>query len=247
MSGVSSCGRADQIMNLGLELGGNSPFIVFDAELDAAADDAIVAKYRNDGQTCICANRFNVQVGVYDAFTEKLAARVSKMKVGDGFEDTVDAGPLVDGKALAKVEAHISDAISKGAMVAVGGKSDAQGGQFFPPTVLTDVAHDMQVAREETFGPVAPLFRFETEDQVIALANDTKYGFAAYLYANDLSRILWIGEALEYRMVGVNTDLISTEPAPFGGIKQSCQEREGSRHGLDDYLEVKYLCPGLAN
>ncbi|MCQ4633999.1 NAD-dependent succinate-semialdehyde dehydrogenase [Shinella sp. CPCC 100929] len=237
---------ADQIMKLGLELGGNAPFIVFDdADLDAAVDGAMVAKYRNNGQTCVCANRFYVQAGVYDAFAEKLAARVAQLKVGDGFDDAVDAGPLIDGKALAKVEAHISDAVSKGACVAVGGKADAKGGLFFQPTVLTDVTPDMLVAREETFGPVAPLFRFVTEEQVVDLANDTEFGLAAYFYSRDLSRAFRVGEALEYGMVGINTGQISTEVAPFGGIKQSGQGREGSRYGLDDYLEVKYLCLGL--
>ena len=239
---------ADQIMKLGLELGGNAPFIIFDdADIDAAVDGAMVAKYRNNGQTCVCANRFYVQAGVYDAFAEKLAERVSQMKVGDGFEDAVDAGPLIDGKALAKVEAHISDAMSKGARIALGGKPDKRGGLFFQPTVLTDVTPDMQVAREETFGPVAPLFRFEAEEQVIELANDTEFGLAAYFYANDLSRVFRVGEALEYGMIGINTGHISTEVAPFGGIKQSGQGREGSRYGLDDYLEIKYLCLGLAN
>nr|WP_298097830.1 NAD-dependent succinate-semialdehyde dehydrogenase [uncultured Shinella sp.] len=239
---------ADQIMKLGLELGGNAPFIVFDdADLDAAVDGAMVAKYRNNGQTCVCANRFYVQAGVYDAFAEKLAARVSRLKVGDGFEEAVDAGPLIDTKALAKVEAHIGDAVSKGARVTVGGRPDARGGLFFQPTVLTDVTPDMQVAREETFGPVAPLFRFKTEEQVIDLANDTEFGLAAYFYANDLSRVFRVGEALEYGMVGINTGLISTEVAPFGGIKQSGQGREGSRYGLDDYLEIKFLCLGLAS
>ncbi|MEO5325251.1 NAD-dependent succinate-semialdehyde dehydrogenase [Mesorhizobium sp. CC13] len=239
---------ADQIMKLGLELGGNAPFIVFDdADLDAAVEGAMIAKYRNNGQTCVCANRFYVQAGVYDAFAKKLAARVSQMKVGDGFEDAVDAGPLIDQKALAKVEAHITDAVSKGARVAVGGKPDERGGLFFQPTVLTDVAPGMKVAREETFGPVAPLFRFETEAQAIDLANDTEFGLAAYFYGNDLSRVFRVGEALEYGMVGINTGLISTEVAPFGGMKQSGQGREGSKYGLDDYLEIKYLCLGLTS
>lgn len=237
---------ADQILKLGLELGGNAPFIVFnDADLDAAVDGAMIAKYRNNGQTCACANRFYVQAGIYDAFAEKLAARVSEMMVGDGFETAIDAGPLIDAKALAKVEAHIADAVSKGARVAVGGGRHQRGGLFFQPTVLTNVTSAMQVAREETFGPVAPLFRFETEDQVIGLANDTEFGLAAYFYANDLSRVFRVGEALEYGMVGINTGLISTEVAPFGGIKQSGQGREGSKYGLDDYLETKYLCVGL--
>lgn len=251
-TGSTNVGRAlmrqgaDQIMKLGLELGGNAPFIVFeDADLDAAVEGAMVAKFRNNGQTCVCANRFYIQAGVYDIFAEKLAARVSQMKVGDGFEDDVDAGPLIDTKALAKVEAHVSDAVSKGALVAVGGKPDARGGLFFQPTVLTNVTSEMNVTREETFGPVAPLFRFETEDQVVELANDTEFGLAAYVFANDLSRVFRVGEALEYGMVGINTGNISTEVAPFGGIKHSGQGREGSKYGLDDYLEIKYLCVGL--
>jgi len=237
---------ADQIMKLGLELGGNAPFIVFDdADIDAAVDGAMIAKYRNNGQTCVCANRFYVQAKVYDAFAERLAARVSRMKVGDGFEEGVEAGPLIDGKALAKVESHIADAVAKGATIAVGGSPHEQGGLFFQPTVLTGVTPGMKVAREETFGPVAPLFRFETEEQVIEMANDTEFGLASYFYANDLSRVFRVAEALEYGMVGINTGLISTEVAPFGGIKQSGQGREGSRYGLDDYLEIKYLCVGL--
>lgn len=237
---------ADQIMKLGLELGGNAPFIVFDdADIDAAVDGAMIAKYRNNGQTCVCANRFYVQAKVYDAFAAKLAARVSQMKVGDGFEESVEAGPLIDRKALAKVESHIADAVAKGATVAVGGSPHERGGLFFQPTVLTGVTPEMKVAREETFGPVAPLFRFETEEQVVEMANDTEFGLASYFYANDLSRVFRVAEALEYGMIGINTGLISTEVAPFGGIKQSGQGREGSKYGLDDYLEVKYLCLGL--
>lgn len=238
---------ADQIMKLGLELGGNAPFIVFDdADLDAAVDGAMVAKYRNNGQTCVCANRFYVQTGVYDAFAAKLAARVAAMKVGDGFEDGVDAGPLIDAKALAKVEEHVADALARGAQVSTGGRRHVRGGLFFEPTVLTGVTSQMKVSREETFGPVAPLFCFDTEEEVIAMANDTEFGLASYFYANDLSRVFRVGEALEYGMVGVNTGLISTEVAPFGGIKQSGQGREGSKYGLDDYLEIKYLCLGLS-
>ncbi len=234
---------ADQILKLGLELGGNAPFIVFDdADLDAAVEGAIVSKYRNNGQTCVCANRLYVQAGVYDAFAEKLAAKVATIKVGDGFEAGVNAGPLISDKALAKVEDHISDALAKGASVALGGKRDARGGLFFEPTVLTGVTPDMKVAREETFGPVAPLFRFETEEEVIAMANNTEFGLASYFYAKDLSKVFRVAEALEYGMVGVNTGLISTEVAPFGGIKQSGQGREGSKYGIEDYLEVKYLC-----
>ncbi|MEW9807671.1 NAD-dependent succinate-semialdehyde dehydrogenase [Mesorhizobium sp. ZMM04-5] len=234
---------ADQIMKLGLELGGNAPFIVFDdADIDAAVEGAMISKYRNNGQTCVCANRLYVQSGVYDAFARKLAEKVSAMKVGDGFEAGVSAGPLIDRKALAKVEEHIADAVSKGAAVALGGKPDARGGLFFEPTVLTGVTRDMKVAREETFGPVAPLFRFDTEDEVIEMANNTEFGLASYFYARDVSKIFRVAEALEYGMVGINTGLISTEVAPFGGIKQSGQGREGSKYGIDDYVEMKYLC-----
>jgi succinate-semialdehyde dehydrogenase/glutarate-semialdehyde dehydrogenase len=234
---------ADQIMKLGLELGGNAPFIVFDdADLDAAVEGAMISKYRNNGQTCVCANRLYVQAGVYDAFAAKLAAKVSAMKVGDGFEAGVNSGPLIDGKALAKVQEHISDAVSKGAKVALGGKPDAKGGLFFEPTVLTGVTSDMKVAREETFGPVAPLFKFDTEEQVIDMANNTEFGLASYFYSKDVSKIFRVAEALEYGMVGINTGLISTEVAPFGGVKQSGQGREGSKYGIDDYTEIKYLC-----
>ena len=234
---------ADQIMKLGLELGGNAPFIVFDdADLDAAVDGAMVSKYRNNGQTCVCANRLYVQSGVYDAFAKKLTEKVAAMKVGDGFEAGVNAGPLITDKALEKVEEHIADAVSKGATVALGGKPDARGGLFFQPTVLTGVTTDMKVAREETFGPVAPLFKFETEEEVIDMANDTEFGLASYFYSKDMSKIFRVAEALEYGMVGINTGLISTEVAPFGGIKQSGQGREGSKYGIEDYLEIKYLC-----
>lgn len=238
---------ADQILKFGLELGGNAPFIVFDdADLDAAVDGAMVSKYRNNGQTCVCANRFYVQAGVYETFAAKLAARVAAMKVGDGFDAGVDAGPLIDMKALAKVEEHVADAVAHGAQVITGGLRHERGGLFFQPTVLTGVTSRMKVSREETFGPVAPLFRFKTEEEAIALANDTEFGLAAYFYANDLSRVFRVGEALEYGMMGINTGLISTEMAPFGGIKQSGQGREGSKYGLDDYLEIKYLCLGLS-
>ncbi|HEV2570114.1 MAG TPA: NAD-dependent succinate-semialdehyde dehydrogenase [Beijerinckiaceae bacterium] len=234
---------ADQIMKLGLELGGNAPFIVFDdADLDAAVEGAMISKYRNNGQTCVCANRIYVQAGVYEAFAQKLTAKVSTLKVGDGFEKGVHAGPLIDGKALKKVEAHISDAVTKGATVAIGGKPDVHGGLFFQPTVLTGVTREMRVAREETFGPVAPLFKFETEEDVIEMANNTEFGLASYFYAKDLSRVFRVAEALEYGMVGINTGLISTELAPFGGIKQSGQGREGSKYGIEDYVEIKYLC-----
>ncbi|SUA99671.1 Succinate-semialdehyde dehydrogenase [NADP(+)] GabD [Pannonibacter phragmitetus] len=234
---------ADNIMKLGLELGGNAPFIVFeDADLDAAVEGAMVSKYRNNGQTCVCANRIYVHADVYDAFAEKLAAKVSAMKVGDGFEDGVNAGPLIDDAALAKVNNHIADATSKGAKVMLGGKAHQRGGLFFEPTVLTDVTPAMKIAREETFGPVAPLFRFKTEADVIAMANNTEFGLASYFYSRDVSKIFRVAEALEYGMVGINTGLISTEVAPFGGIKQSGQGREGSRYGLEDYTEMKYLC-----
>ncbi|MCV3765760.1 NAD-dependent succinate-semialdehyde dehydrogenase [Rhizobium sp. TRM95796] len=234
---------AEQILKLGLELGGNAPFIVFDdADLDAAVEGAMVSKYRNNGQTCVCANRLYVQAGVYDAFAEKLAAKVSQMKVGDGFEAGVNAGPLISAKAMDKVEEHIGDALSKGAQVAAGGKRDEKGGLFFQPTILTGVTSEMKVAREETFGPVAPLFKFETEEEVIEMANNTEFGLASYFYSKDLSKVFRVAEALEYGMVGVNTGLISSEMAPFGGIKQSGQGREGSKYGIEDYLEIKYLC-----
>ncbi len=234
---------ADQVMKTSMELGGNAPFIVFDdADLDAAVEGAMISKYRNNGQTCVCANRIYVQAGVYDAFAEKLTAAVEAMNVGDGFTDGVTAGPLISDAAVKKVEAHIKDATSQGASIVTGGKRHALGGTFFEPTVLRDVTRNMQVASVETFGPVAPLFRFETVDDVIEQANDTIFGLASYFYAKDLSKVWKVAEALEYGMVGVNTGLISTEVAPFGGIKQSGQGREGSKYGCDDYLEIKYLC-----
>ncbi|MBB3660631.1 succinate-semialdehyde dehydrogenase/glutarate-semialdehyde dehydrogenase [Rhizobium sp. BK650] len=234
---------ADQIMKLGLELGGNAPFIVFDdADIDAAVEGAMISKYRNNGQTCVCANRLYIQSGVYDAFAKKLSEKVSAMKVGDGFEAGVSAGPLITAKALEKVQEHIADAVSKGASIALGGNPDNRGGLFFQPTVLTGVTKDMKVAREETFGPVAPLFKFETEEDVIEMANNTEFGLASYFYSKDMSKIFRVAEALEYGMVGINTGLISTEVAPFGGIKQSGQGREGSKYGIEDYLEIKYLC-----
>lgn len=237
---------ADQVLKLGLELGGNAPFIVFDdADVDAAVEGAMISKFRNNGQTCVCANRLYVQSGVYDAFAAKLAARVAQLKVGDGFADGVQAGPLISEKALVKVEEHIADALEQGAQVNTGGNRDALGGLFFQPTVLTGVTGDMKVAREETFGPVAPLFRFETEEEVIELANNTEFGLASYFYSKDLSKVFRVAEALEYGMVGVNTGLISTEVAPFGGIKQSGQGREGSKYGIEDYLEIKYLCVSI--
>lgn len=234
---------AKQVMKMSMELGGNAPFIVFDdADLDAAVEGAMISKYRNNGQTCVCANRIYVQAGVYDAFADKLAQAVADMKIGDGLEDGVGTGPLINMEAVEKVEEHIQDATSKGASVKQGGNRHALGGTFFEPTILTGVTKDMAVANDETFGPVAPLFKFEDEDDVIAQANDTIFGLASYFYANDLSRVWRVAEALEYGMVGVNTGLISTEVAPFGGVKQSGLGREGSSHGVDDYLEMKYIC-----
>jgi succinate-semialdehyde dehydrogenase/glutarate-semialdehyde dehydrogenase len=234
---------ADQVLKLGLELGGNAPFIVFDdADLDAAVEGAMVSKYRNNGQTCVCANRIYVQAGVYDAFAEKLAVRVKALKVGDGFEAGVNTGPLISEKALAKVEEHLRDARAKGAQVTLGGKPGERGGLFFEPTIVTGASMDMKLAHEETFGPVAPLFKFEKEEDVIRMANRTEYGLASYFYSKDVSKIFRVAEALEYGMVGINTGLISTEVAPFGGIKQSGQGREGSLYGIDDYVEMKYLC-----
>ncbi|WP_375589295.1 NAD-dependent succinate-semialdehyde dehydrogenase [Hoeflea alexandrii] len=236
---------ADQIKKTSMELGGNAPFIVFDdADLDAAVEGAMISKYRNNGQTCVCANRIYVQAGVYDAFAEKLAAAVGKMKIGDGFGDGVTTGPLISEDAVTKVVEHIEDAKSKGAKVLTGGNRHALGGTFFEPTILTGVTRDMQVAGDETFGPVAPLFKFDTVEDVIEQANDTIFGLASYFYANDLTKVWRVAEALEYGMVGVNTGLISTEVAPFGGVKQSGQGREGSKYGIDDYLEIKYLCLG---
>ncbi|MER8695306.1 NAD-dependent succinate-semialdehyde dehydrogenase [Mesorhizobium opportunistum] len=236
---------SSQIMKLSLELGGNAPFIVFDdADVDAAVEGAIVSKYRNAGQTCVCANRIYVQASVYEEFAEKLSRRVSSFKVGDGFADSVDIGPLVDSKAVAKVRRHIEDALAQGAQIAVGGTDHPLGGNFIQPTVLTGVTSGMQVAREETFGPLAPLFSFDSVEDVIGMANDTEFGLAAYFYAKDMSRVWAVAEALEYGMVGINTGLISTEVAPFGGIKQSGFGREGSKYGTDDFVELKYLCFG---
>jgi succinate-semialdehyde dehydrogenase/glutarate-semialdehyde dehydrogenase len=236
---------ASGVKKVGLELGGNAPFIVFDdADLDAAIAGAMLSKYRNMGQTCVCANRLYVQEGVYDAFAAKLAEAVAKLTVGDGLSEGVQQGPLITRKALDKVEAHIADALAKGARVMVGGKRHELGGTFFQPTVLADVTSDMVVAREETFGPVAPLFRFKDEDDVIAQANATQYGLAAYFYARDLGRVFRVAEALEYGMVGVNSGIISTEVAPFGGVKQSGIGREGSRHGIEEFVEIKYVLLG---
>lgn len=236
---------AGTLKKLSLELGGNAPFIVFeDADLDAAVQGAIASKYRNTGQTCVCANRLLVQDSVYDEFTRKLVAAVSKLKVGDGLKGPTDQGPLIDQNALEKVTEHIADAVSKGARVAIGGKPHVLGGTFFEPTVLTEVTPEMLVAREETFGPVAPLFRFRTEEEAIRMANDTEYGLAAYFYTRDLARTWRVGEALEYGIVGINTGIISTEVAPFGGMKESGMGREGSKYGILDYTEIKYMCVG---
>ena len=236
---------APTIKKLGLELGGNAPFIVFDdADLDAAVEGALIAKFRNNGQTCVCANRLYVQDAVYDAFSEKLAAAVGKLKTGNGFDEGVVLGPLIDTAALEKVEEHVSDAVKKGARVISGGKRHALGGTFYEATVIADVTKDMAVTREETFGPVAPLFRFSDEDDVIAQANDTEFGLASYFYAKDLSRVFRVAEALEYGMVGVNTGLISTAEAPFGGVKLSGLGREGSRYGIEEFTEIKYVCLG---
>ena len=236
---------ATTVKKLSLELGGNAPFIVFDdADLDAAVEGAIASKYRNTGQTCVCANRLLVQDTVYDAFADKLSAAVKKLTPAPGMDAKATQGPLIDDRAVEKVESHIADATSKGAKVLVGGKRHALGGRFFEPTILTDVTPQMAVAREETFGPVAPLFRFRDEAEAIALANDTEFGLAAYLYGRDVGRIWRVAEALEYGIVGINTGLISTEVAPFGGVKESGLGREGSKYGIEEFLEVKYLCMG---
>jgi succinate-semialdehyde dehydrogenase/glutarate-semialdehyde dehydrogenase len=240
---MAQCSRT--MKKVSLELGGNAPFIVFDdADLDAAVAGAIASKYRNTGQTCVCANRLLVQKGVYEAFTHKLVAAVQKLRVGDGLAGETEQGPLIDAAALRKVEEHIADATGKGAKVALGGRRHALGGTFFEPTILTGVTPAMAVAREETFGPVAPLFTFDTEQEAIAMANDTEFGLAAYLYTRDLARSWRVSEALEYGIVGLNTGLISTEVAPFGGVKESGTGREGSKYGLLDYTEIKYVCVG---
>ncbi|TDS78198.1 NADP-dependent succinate-semialdehyde dehydrogenase [Comamonas sp. JUb58] len=233
---------AATIKKVSMELGGNAPFIVFeDADLDAAVEGALASKYRNAGQTCVCANRLYVHTKVYDLFAQKLVTAVEAMKVGNGLDEGVRIGPLIDGKAVAKVQEHIADAVGKGAEVLTGGQPHALGQSFFQPTVLTGVTQAMAVAREETFGPLAPLFRFETEDEVVALANDTEFGLASYFYARDLGRVWRVAERLEYGIVGVNTGLISNEVAPFGGVKQSGVGREGSHYGIEDYLVVKYI------
>jgi succinate-semialdehyde dehydrogenase / glutarate-semialdehyde dehydrogenase len=237
---------APTIKKLSLELGGNAPFIVFDdADLDSAVDGAIASKYRNAGQTCVCANRIYVQAGVYDAFLEKFAAKVGALKTGNGFEAGVNVGPLIDDAALQKVETHVADAIALGAKLLTGGKRlETAGGNFFEPTLLADATPQMLCSREETFGPVAPIFKFQTEEDAIRLANSTEFGLASYFYSRDIGRIFRVGEALEYGMVGINTGLISTAEVPFGGVKQSGLGREGGRQGIEDYVEVKYLCLG---
>lgn len=237
---------AQDIKKVSLELGGNAPFIVFDdADLDKAVEGALASKFRNAGQTCVCANRLYVQEGVYDRFAEKLQQAVEKLRLGDGLQSGVTIGPLIDDKAVAKVQEHIADALAKGARIMTGGKVHELGGNFFQPTIMLDVPDSAKVAKEETFGPLAPLFRFKDEADVIRQANDTEFGLAAYFYARDLSRVFRVGEALEYGIVGINTGLISNEVAPFGGVKASGLGREGSKYGIDDYLEIKYMCIGL--
>jgi succinate-semialdehyde dehydrogenase / glutarate-semialdehyde dehydrogenase len=236
---------AGTVKKLSLELGGNAPFIVFDdADLDAAVQGAIASKYRNTGQTCVCANRLLIQAGIYDKFADKLKLAVSQLRIGDGLAGVTDQGPLIDAKAVAKVEEHIADALAKGAKLTLGGKRHALGGTFFQPTILTAATPDMLLAREETFGPVAPLFKFETEAQAIAMANDTEFGLAAYIYTQNLARSWRVSEAVEYGIVGLNTGIISTEVAPFGGVKESGIGREGSKYGILDYTEIKYVCVG---
>jgi len=236
---------AATVKKLSLELGGNAPFIVFDdADLDAAVEGAMASKYRNTGQTCVCANRLLVQDSVYDRFSAKLAEAVKKLAPAPGLDDGATQGPLIDDRAVEKVESHVADAVSKGARVLIGGKRHSRGGRFFEPTILTGVTPAMAVAKEETFGPVAPLFRFSTEAEAIALANDTEFGLAAYFYGRDIARVWRVAEALEYGIVGINTGIISTEVAPFGGVKESGIGREGSKYGLDEFLEIKYLCMG---
>jgi len=234
---------ADTVKKLSLELGGNAPFIVFDdADLDAAVEGALASKYRNSGQTCVCANRLYVQDKVYDAFIAKLAVAVQKLQIGDGSQPGVNQGPLIDMKAVEKVEEHIADALGKGAKLVLGGKRHALGHSFFEPTILSGVTQAMKVAREETFGPLAPIFRFHTDEEVIAMSNDTEFGLASYFYSRDIGRIFNVAEQLEYGMVGINTGIISNEVAPFGGVKQSGLGREGSKYGIEDYLTVKYWC-----
>jgi succinate-semialdehyde dehydrogenase/glutarate-semialdehyde dehydrogenase len=236
---------AGTVKKLSMELGGNAPFIVFeDADLDAAVQGAIESKFRNTGQTCVCTNRLLVQDGVYDAFAEKLARAVSRLKVGNGLEEDTEQGPLIDLAAMEKVEEHIRDALDKGGRLLTGGKRHELGGSFFEPTVVAEVTTDMIVAKEETFGPFAPLFRFKTEKEAVRMANDTEFGLASYFYTRDIGRIFRVAEALEYGIVGINAGLISTAVAPFGGVKESGFGREGSKYGIEDYLEIKYLCMG---
>ncbi len=242
---MSQC--AGTVKKVSLELGGNAPFLVFDdADLDAAVQGAMASKFRNTGQTCVCANRIYVQDGVYDAFAEKLSAAMAKLRIGDGLKGETDQGPLIDKAALDKVEEHISDALSHGAQVVTGGKPHDLGGTFFQPTLLRDVTAEMKVSQEETFGPVAPLFRFKTEKEAIELANATPFGLASYFYAKDMSRVWRVAEAIESGIVGINTGLISTAVAPFGGVKESGIGREGSKYGIDDFVEIKYLCMGVS-
>ncbi|MGL6216298.1 aldehyde dehydrogenase family protein, partial [Billgrantia desiderata] len=236
---------AGTVKKASMELGGNAPFIVFDdADLDAAVEGAVASKYRNSGQTCVCTNRLLVQSGVYDAFVEKLAARVAQLKVGNGLDEGVVQGPLINRAAVDKVQSHIADALAKGARLVCGGEPHALGGTFFQPTVVADVTEEMRVAREETFGPLAPVFRFDSDEQAIAMANATEFGLAAYFYARDYRRIWHVMEGLEYGMVAVNEGILSTELAPFGGVKESGLGREGSHHGLDEFTELKYVCVG---
>jgi succinate-semialdehyde dehydrogenase/glutarate-semialdehyde dehydrogenase len=236
---------AGTVKKVSMELGGNAPFIVFDdADLDAAVQGALASKYRNTGQTCVCANRLLVQDKVYDAFVEKLTAAVKKLKVGPGWEDGVTQGPLIDLKAVEKMEEHIGDAVAHGAKIVLGGKRHALGGSFFEPTIVTGVTSEMKVAREETFGPLAPIFRFKTEEEAIKMANDTEFGLASYFYSRDIGRVWRVAEGLEYGIVGINEGLISTEVAPFGGVKESGLGREGSHYGIDDFVVIKYLAMG---
>jgi succinate-semialdehyde dehydrogenase/glutarate-semialdehyde dehydrogenase len=236
---------SETVKKISLELGGNAPFIVFDdADVDAAVEGAMASKYRNAGQTCVCANRILVQEGIHDAFAAKLVAKASELKVGAGTEPGVEQGPLIDLQALEKVEAHVADAVDRGARVLTGGGRHALGGTFFEPTVITGITPEMRVMREETFGPVAPLLRFETEAEAIRIANDTDFGLAAYFYTRDVGRVFRVSEALEFGMIGVNTGAISNEVAPFGGMKQSGIGREGSSYGVEEYLEIKYVCIG---
>jgi succinate-semialdehyde dehydrogenase/glutarate-semialdehyde dehydrogenase len=236
---------AATVKRMSMELGGNAPFLVFDdADLDRAVEGAIAAKYRNSGQTCVCTNRFYAQAGIYDAFVEKLAAAAARLKIGNGLEAGVQQGPLIDEKAVEKVEAHIADATAKGGRIVTGGRRHALGGSFFEPTVIRDASQAMQVARDETFGPLAPVFRFEAEDEGVRLANDTEFGLACYFYTRDLARSFRVSRALQYGLVGINEGIITTEVAPFGGVKQSGMGREGSKYGVEDYLDVKYVCVG---